>query len=298
MRHHRLRDFALFTCLTGVVVGLAGSRANLAGASLITAKSPSAHPAMAKGKRHTGHHADAGGWDSCESINPNAKPDLNLLTRRSDGTFPLLATESQALIDNAATICFLDSQDDKGPLGGPEWQHEDKVMATVGGLQLLRVRPSSTVHNADPEKITEKNKGYFVADYLNAGTVKLKAFGVEIEPNHSVLLWIGTDENGKAYSAVIDAGKFPESTADGVHATATVLQFGKLCSRTLAQEHKRANAFARFAEPPHPYQSTTCPLPPAGHVGGNHRFPDGNWVECTPGCCIVTGITARAQETH
>lgn len=288
----------LATCALAIGVGGAAS-AHALDVVMVHRLSDSvrARPAMTPKdptkKLHNGWQADgSGGWVACRSLWPTRRPpSVQLTTKRTGGilSFPNLLSEVAILYVDAASACFMDDDDPEGPqhASGKATQHEEANFTQSNGSPPapLQVRPRAEIAGMQPSKNLAANHGYFVVDYFNGGNTDFKTpdLDVTIHSKQSVLLWFGRDSENTLYSAVIDMGGFPNDPSSNP-ASVKILSVGKLCERKLADADQRAVGFARFKEPAHVVITDTCD----GSV--STKVPDGTWVDCTPGCCMVTGF--------
>lgn len=246
-------------------------------------------------KYHGGHSAVVGDWEPCDDKGGVGAANGTKLTVAYDPSGPTgkkvsLAPATDAQVANvygaAFTTCFMSDYDPKGPKGpinsaDPEYQHDE---ATVSGANnskaQLRFRPAMQV----PKMKLRQGEGYIAADIFNMSLDAKYVFpdGTEILPLHSVVFWIGMDDSGQAYSAVIDLGHFPDVGTGGKN-TVRIVTGGSLRENKLAPDMKRPVAFARFTEPIH---LLTSPM----KTPVKEFIPEGSWVGCMEGCCLATGI--------
>lgn len=234
---------------------------------------------------HRGMRGDASTpdrWLPCKDTD-NGKPTPIALTGRYDAKTKTFVPkpafgEVQGVFNAAFRECFQEDSDEEHPPGKKKTQYEDGDANDLS----LRIRPASHTHQLKPNQVLQNNQGYIVAD-LNITSVDasattkspLTAAGVTVD--HSALLWVGRDDQGIVYSAVLNLANFPAVSQVATDKDLSVILAG---GWEEYNKDKSKNAFARFKAPTHPLRK--------GQV--RSRNHEGSWVACDPGCCLATGF--------
>lgn len=232
---------------------------------------------------HAGKSGAANGaadWIPCQStwrpvsVAPIVKLDA-VVTGGTATIQPATPEQAQGVYDAAFSTCFLEDIDPEGPKTtankpGLQRQYDELTLPAGGVPSTLRFRPAADAPDMSMALLQE-NEGYIIGDFINVtDSADFVLNGkITIKPFHSVLLWMGKAKGGAEYSAIIDLRGFPTHASGGVNDVVAKMS-GRVVSN---QRTLNSNAFARFAEP---------------HMGIRPRvYPDGAWVDCNPGCCVV-----------
>ena len=250
-------------------------------------------------KHHGGHMPVVGDYQPCNDNNGVGAPTSTQLTVHFDTNAPNgqkvtlpAATSRQAadVFTQAFSTCFMSDVDPKGPDGDiatavPAYQ-DDAWRPQAAGNPVLLFRPAMQL----PQMSLARGYGYIAAELYNSSTSAPYNYkGFTILPLHAILLWIGQDDSSRAYSILFDLDSFPSRLPAPVKVgDLHIVGSGALDVNKLEPGMKRDVAFARLAEPSH---SMTA--------GVKHKrpfFPEGSWVNCSEGCCLVSAIAFSGND--
>ncbi len=230
-------------------------------------------------EKHAGKQGDGrGGWKICDDKQHRRAP-TRLSATYDDSNKSLTihhpADDQMGIFHAAFGECFMEDAEPSVSSLGSVNQFEDVENAAAA----LRIRPTGHMHQRKAVLLTNGH-GYFVAD-VNVRAVKsTEAFDHAplrtIASDHSALLWIGRDDIGQLYVALLNLQNFPQ-TAPSATGRVTVLGAATFVPRD-GQSYPAA--FARFRDPNrHTY---------ADSVKDERDRTATGWVSCDPGCCPVS----------
>ena len=139
----------------------------------------------------------------------------------------------------------------------------------------MHFRPADKLPEMLKDSLTA-NQGFVEGDFTNtSGDLTVVDGALTIYPFHSVIFWIGKDDTGRMYSALLDLRSFPFT-----HTAGTIADI--VPRKTSLMSWRRASVgnvtFARLKDP---------------HAVGPRPLmliPDETWVSCAPGCCFSNGF--------
>ncbi|MDB4913974.1 MAG: hypothetical protein JWM95_1618 [Gemmatimonadetes bacterium] len=245
-------------------------------------ESSSVSPAIAlRKKKHRGERAKDG-WHSCKDDNTTVRTLKMPATLSADEKKvewnPQNANQLGKVYDAAFQECFMEDLDNLPGYGPFAPQHDGRDYTIDGEIVTLLLRPASNIALSKFNDL-QAGEGFIAADVHNSSettTFHTDDFEGEIQPLHSAIYWLGKDNSGKPYVAVVDLGQFPEKTQPASKRDFLVMDGGGLDVNS-----KNANR-------------TDIGIARWYHKDKNESnlIHEGSWVDCDPGCCMSKGEVA------
>jgi hypothetical protein len=242
----------------------------------VTGRRTSETSATRKRKRHKGKQAEN---QVCHDDSKSAtylEMNATLSADKKSVTMTPTLDQVEAVFDHAFEECFMEDLD-IWPGYGSDMRSQQDVhdFPVADGTARLYLRPASNVA-IQSYSVLMKNEGFIAADIYNGSDLIFTNDDLrgEIPSGHSAFLWVGRDEKGDPYVAVIDLAHFPDVKVPTVAGRDFHVMDGGGLEPLKTDKPRTDIAFARWS---------------LAHTV-SAKIHEGSWVDCDPGCCMSLGV--------